>query len=280
MSHPQAPSLPPDAAAALARLHAGAEALWQAAAPALPGLSVEVLPDVDSTNAELMRRARAGRTEPVVLTALRQSAGRGRLGRAWVTLPGASLAVSIGLPLAPADWSGVSLAVGVAAAEALHPSVRLKWPNDLWWEGRKLGGILIETANVPTATEGRRYCVIGIGLNLATPELPPDAPRDALPPTGLDAVLDAQGEPRRDSGAWLAVLGPAVLQAVLAFERTGFSPWLARFQARDALCGLPVRLSDGAEGTADGVEADGALRVQTISGVRRVQQGEVSVRPC
>lgn len=280
MSPSLASDLQPAAATALARLNAGAEALWHAAAPWLPGLSVEVLPDIDSTNAELMRRARAGRTEPVVLTALRQSAGRGRLGRPWVTLPGASLAVSVGLPLAPTDWSGLSLAVGVAAAEALHPAVQLKWPNDLCWQGRKLGGILIETANLAGAATAGRYCVVGIGLNLATPELPADAPPNALPPTGLDAVLAAHGLPHLDGGAWLATVVPAVLSAVQTFEREGFAPWVDRYGTRDALRGLPVRLSDGTEGTADGVDADGALRVHTHAGLRRVQQGEVSVRPC
>ena len=87
--------------------------------PLLPGFTVEVVPEVDSTNSELMRRARAGRTEPVLLVAERQSAGRGRLGRSWNSKQGDSLMFSLGLPLAPADWSGLSLAVGVSLAESL-----------------------------------------------------------------------------------------------------------------------------------------------------------------
>ncbi|MEW6695602.1 MAG: biotin--[acetyl-CoA-carboxylase] ligase [Pseudomonadota bacterium] len=269
-----------DASAALARLHAGAEALWQAIGPAWPDLSVEVVPAIDSTNAELMRRARAGRTEPVVLAALQQHAGRGRLGRPWVTVPGASLALSIGCRLAPADWSGLSLAVGLAAAQALDPAVRLKWPNDLWWEGRKLGGILIETASAGNAAERARYCVIGLGVNLATPALPADAPPDAVAPTGLDELARAQGRQPWDLGDALAALGTAVLRALLAFERAGFAPLVAQYDARDALRGRPVRLSDGSEGVADGVDPDGALRLRTASGWRAVRQGEVSVRPC
>lgn len=280
MSTPPTHASPSATTAALTRLHAGAEALWQTAGPWWPDLSVEVVPEIDSTNAELMRRARAGRTEPVVLTALCQSAGRGRLGRPWVTLPGASLALSIGLPLAPADWSGLSLAVGLAAAEALGPAVRLKWPNDLWWGDRKLGGILIETANVGPGPAGGRYCVIGIGVNLATPALPPDAPPNAVAPTGLDTLALAQGETPRDIGHWLATLAAAVLRAARAFERGGFAPLVGRYDARDALRGRTVRLSDGSEGIAEGVEPDGALRLRTAAGVRRVQQGEVSVRPC
>lgn len=278
-----APATSAATTAALARLHAGAEALWQAASPAWPGLSVEVAPAIDSTNAELMRRARAGHIDPVagpvVLAALEQTAGRGRLGRSWVTLPGASLAFSVGVRLAPADWSGLSLAVGLAVAEALDPAVRLKWPNDLWWDGHKLGGILIETANA-TAAEPRRHCVIGVGVNLATPALPPDAPPHALPPVGLDAIAQAQGQTPWDLGHALTALGAAVLQAARAFEREGFGPLAARYAARDALRGRAVRLSDGTEGTAEGVDPDGALRLRTAAGVQRVQQGEVSVRPC
>src|SRR5687768_3661246 len=105
-----------------------AEAIWEAVASRLAGFTVEVLPEVDSTNSELMRRARAGQAEPVLLVAERQSAGRGRLGRSWSSPAGESLTFSLGLALAPADWAGLSLAVGVALAESLHPELRLKWP--------------------------------------------------------------------------------------------------------------------------------------------------------
>ncbi|MFZ3125431.1 MAG: biotin--[acetyl-CoA-carboxylase] ligase, partial [Acidovorax sp.] len=98
-----------------------AEAIWEAVSPLLPGFTVEVLPTIDSTNTELMRRARAGRCEPTLLVAEQQTAGRGRLGRAWQSDAGASLMMSLGLPLAPRDWSGLSLAVGVSVAESLQP---------------------------------------------------------------------------------------------------------------------------------------------------------------
>src|SRR5450830_1716922 len=157
-----------------------AEAVWEAVEPLLPGFSVEVLPEIDSTNTELMRRARAGRHEPVLLVAERQTAGRGRMGRVWQDggapeageLP--SLMFSLGLPLAPADWSGLSLAVGLSVAESLDPDARaglgLKWPNDLWRHDCKLAGILIETAGGGAAVPGQppvpRYVVIGIGINV------------------------------------------------------------------------------------------------------------------
>jgi BirA family biotin operon repressor/biotin-[acetyl-CoA-carboxylase] ligase len=266
-------------AAATMALHAlnrQAEGIWQALGPLLPGFSVEVVATLDSTNSELMRRGREGLLAPVLLVAAQQTAGRGRLGRHWSSQAGDSLTFSLGLPLQPPDWSGLSLAVGLALAEALHPEVRLKWPNDLWWQSRKLGGILVETTSVGL----QRWTVVGVGLNLATPELPPADPAalPAQPVTGLRALDGAAAE--RDVGQWLALLAPALVQALLRFDTQGFAPCVDRFLARDALRGQRVRLSDGREGVADGVAVDGALLLQTDVGIHRVHSGEVSVRPC
>ena len=272
-------TLPEAADAALAVLHAGVQAAAQVLAAREPGLTAQAVATLDSTNAELLRRARAGHGGTALLVAHTQTAGRGRRGRTWVTVPGASLAFSVGLTMQPRDWSGLSLAVGVALARALPGGVRLKWPNDLVWQGRKLGGILIETAAVPGT--GGRYAVIGVGINLATPALPPEAPPDALAPAGLDELAHAGGLPALDAGAWLARLAPAVVDAARRFEADGFAPWQASYGALDALAGLPVRTSDGREGVADGVSADGALRLRSADGsVVLVQAGEVSVRPC
>jgi len=265
-------------AAALLALTRQAEGLWQAIAPLLPGFSVEVLPEIDSTNSELMRRGRDGQTAPVLLVAAQQTAGRGRLGRSWTSQAGDSLTFSLGLPLQPADWSGLSLLVGLSLAEHLHPAVRLKWPNDLWWQDRKLGGILVETANQAE----RRWTVVGVGLNLATPALPladgAAAALPAQPPIGLRALDAAAAD--RDAGQWLAVLLPGLVQDLLRFEASGFGPWVERFQARDALRGRPVRLSDGRQGVAEGVSVDGSLCLRTPDGLHQVHSGEVSVRPC
>ncbi|WP_180682901.1 biotin--[acetyl-CoA-carboxylase] ligase [Tepidicella baoligensis] len=262
---------------ALADLHAAAETLWQAVAPLWPGFAIEVLPTIDSTNTELMRRARQGLADPLLLVAAEQTAGRGRRGRNWVSRPGGSLTFSLGLPLRPADWSGLSLAVGVSLAEALHPDVRLKWPNDLWWQDRKLGGILVETANVGSG----RYAIIGIGLNVTTPKLP-ETPPDLhgaapMPAVGLHTLAP---QVALTAGGWLARVLPALVRDLLVFEREGFAAFQARFSQRDALRGRAVRLSDGQEGMADGVRADGALWLQGPCGRVAVVQQEVSVRPC
>lgn len=246
-----------------------AEAIWEAVAPLLPGFTVEVLPEIDSSSSELMRRARAGRTEPTLLVAERQTAGRGRLGRAWHSAPGDSLTFSLGLPLAPADWSGLSLAVGVSVAESLHPALRLKWPNDLWVEDRKLGGILIETASFGEGA-GARQAVIGIGLNIASRA----AEGLSTPPAALREL-----DPQADAPSALLRLMPALVRDLQAFELAGFAPFHARFDARDLLRDRPVTLSDGTEGTAHGVGETGSLLVHTAAGLHAVGSSEVSVRP-
>lgn len=255
-------------------LHWPSESIREAVAPLLPGFTVEVLPDVDSTNSELMRRARAGRLEPVLLVAEQQTAGRGRMGRQWHSgaqtagHAGQALTFSLGLNLTPADWSGLSLAAGLSVAQSLHPDIRLKWPNDLWWHDRKLAGILIETANWGEASASR-YVVIGVGLNLQTP----DAAGLSTAPVGLSVLL-----PGVDAAQALLRMAAPLVQSVQRFEARGFAPFQSAFNARDALAQVPVTLSDGLQGVAQGVDATGALLVATAQDVQRITSAEVSVR--
>lgn len=247
-----------------------AEAVWEAVSPLLPGFTVEVLPEIDSTNSELMRRARAGRMEPVLLVAEQQTAGRGRLGRGWRSGAGESLTFSLGLPLAPADWSGLSLAVGVSLAETLHPRIQLKWPNDLWLSDRKLAGILIETASFGEGRDVQRYAVIGVGINIAEPQ----SSGLVTAPAWVQELL-----PQAQAGDILLRLAGPLVQAVQAFEAMGFSSFQARFDARDVLRDRAVVLSDGTAGTAHGTNEAGALLVHTAAGMNTVTSSEVSVRP-
>ncbi len=299
-------------------IHWGAEALWEQLVPLLPGLSVEVVHRLISTNTALLERARTtpdaradaraqiddvivrrsvesgafGRRavdfQPCLLVAEHQSAGRGRQGRAWQSAAGASLTFSLGLPLAAADWSGLSLAVGVALAEALDPAtadapgphIGLKWPNDLWLmdgplaagpHGRKLGGILIETVAAGGVAGSKRLVIIGIGLNV----LPFEATEANTGFASLHELDAATSAP--------AVLGRIALplvQALQQFEREGFTAFAERFAARDLLRGRAVRttLPEVPEGIARGVSAQGALLVQSATGIASVSSGEVSVR--
>lgn len=251
-----------------------AEAIWEAVSPLLPTFSVEVVPEIDSTNTELMRRARAGQLEPVLLVAERQSAGRGRLGRNWSSGGGAieageplpSLTFSLGLPLTPLDWSGLSLAVGLSVVESLHPALQLKWPNDVWLQDRKMAGILIETASVGEV----RYAVIGVGLNI----LPRDIQGLSMPPAALREVL-----PDMDAPTALARVAAPLVSAIRRFETEGFAPLRAAFHTRDLLYGRELVCSDGITGMARGVDASGALLVHTDTGLKKITSAEVSVRP-
>ena len=298
-----------------------AEAIWEAVSPLLPGFTVEVMSTIDSTNTELMRRARNGQCEPTLLVAEQQTAGRGRLGRVWQSgvevssagppqaakaplggsaareaasvgaLP--SLMMSLGLPLAPKDWSGLSLAVGVSVAESLQPvlpplganqpaRVGLKWPNDLWLGGaagdRKLGGILVETASFvapqavapQTNTSTARYVVVGIGINV----LPRSPEGMSMPPGSLQEV-----EPGLDAPTALQRIVPPLVAMLQSFAGYGFAPMQPRFAARDVLQGRAVTLSDGHTGTAHGVGDDGALLVHTAGGMQAITSSEISVRP-
>ena len=304
-------------------LNWGAEALWQSLVPLLPEISVEVLARVDSTNTRLLERARAmggdpeapvtrpgdlegsappehtphgrrqGDISPCLLVAEDQTRGRGRMGRDWVSSIGASLTFSLSLPLAPAQWGGLSLAVGLALAEALDPvpigaslaeggvrapRIALKWPNDLWLaegpgQGRKLGGILIETVSVGQ----RRMCVVGVGLNVL-----PQPAADAVEGLAhgyacLQEILPAITAPQA-----LAMLATALTQALLRFQSDGFAPLVAAYTRRDLLLGQGVAITapDAMHGVAEGVDEHGALCVRERGGdgLRRVLSGEVSVR--
>ena len=296
-----------------------AEDIWQSCVPLLPTLTVEVLKEVDSTNSELMRRARAGQTDPVLLIAESQTAGRGRLGRQWHAQAGDALTFSLGLMLHPADWSGLSLAVGLSVVESLDPQgalgLGLKWPNDIWvcqqdtsqqilgtlpkpasntWS--KLAGILIETAvpsmpmpktsqhQVTNSQTEQRYCVIGVGINIGKPKTH-DVSIPAIGLRDLSEVAAAKASATSASAApttapqALAMIAQPLLAAVLAFESKGFAPSQAAFQKRDVLHDTPVTLSDGRQGIARGVDNTGVLRVETPQGMQLINSAEVRVRP-
>jgi len=293
-------------------LHWNAEALWQELLPLLPGLSVEVVAQAELTNSRLTERARMaggdrqaavtapgqldgaqggwrsptphGRrtddAQPCLLVAEQQTHGRGRAGRLWQSSRGASLTFSLSLPFAPAEWSGLSLAVGAALAESLDPlattapkpRIGLKWPNDLWLldapsRGRKLGGILIETV----AVGERRMCIVGVGLNVS-PQPQVDMSSGFA---CLDELIPGITAPQALQRVALALAG-----ALRRFEAEGLAPFLAAFQQRDLLFGQPVTttLPGVPEGFAEGIDGSGALRVRQ-GDLHFLVSGEVSVRP-
>jgi BirA family biotin operon repressor/biotin-[acetyl-CoA-carboxylase] ligase len=160
----------------------------------------------------------------------------------------------------------LSLAVGLSVVQSLHPRLQLKWPNDLWLEDRKMGGILIETLSQGPL----RYTVIGIGINLGVPE----AAGLRTPPSGLREL-----QPQAQAPSVLAALGLPLVHSILTFAQTGFAPLCQAFAQRDALFGRELLCSDGLSGIAQGVDAQGALLLQTDQGLRKISSAEVSVRP-
>ena len=267
-----------------------AEDIWQSCVPLLPTLTVEVLKEVDSTNSELMRRASVGQTDPVLLVAESQTAGRGRLGRQWHGQVGDALTFSLGLKLHPVDWSGLSLAVGLAVVQSLDPQgtlgLGLKWPNDVWvsrapQQWAKLAGILIETA---VTHQQDRYCVIGVGVNMVAPQahdlsITAIGLQEHLAEAAANAPDKEQTMALTTAPQALAKMAKPLLSAVLTFESKGFAPLQESFQQRDVLRDLPVTLSDGRQGIARGVDNTGVLQVETPHGMQWIRSAEVRVRP-
>lgn len=240
---------------------------------------VETLAEIDSTSSEIKRRAASGPIDGVVLAAETQKAGRGRHGRIWVDQPGGSLLFSIGWrsPVGASSLAGLSLAVGVAAASVLAregvAAIQLKWPNDLLFNHCKLGGILVETLNPqPDAVD----VIVGIGINV---RLAPGT-RDAVSAPVTDLATAGWSGNRN---ALLAALLTELAGMLDRFGAEGFHPFRAAWLARHALQQRNVTIwSSGhavAAGRAIDVDGDGALLLQTATGVRRLLSGELTLRP-
>ena len=248
------------------------------AVPRLGSGAVHTRFAVDSTNSFLAARLRGGAPAPELCVAEIQTAGRGRQGRRWVSGPGRSLMLSVSWRFAARgeELSGLSLAAGVALAESLaaggFDGVMLKWPNDLVVGDRKLAGILVEASRCGS---GPAACVVGVGFNLDL--APADSGRIGQPWT--DFATAFARVPARDTLA--AQTANALLDACERFRDGGMASFAARWRERDALRGRPVRvLSAGSpiDGTARGIDGDGALLVEHSAGVSRCRSGEVSVR--
>jgi BirA family biotin operon repressor/biotin-[acetyl-CoA-carboxylase] ligase len=205
---------------------------------------------VDSTNTRARELAAAGAPGGAVVTAAEQSEGRGRQGRTWTAPPGKALLYSA--ILRPLDQRHLLLPLAVplavcAAAEGLQPGIEcgVKWPNDVWVEGRKLAGVLIE------ARPQDGWAVIGVGLNLAIEpeEFPPDLRETAISLSGVD-MDTATGALNNRLGEWV---------------EAGEQKVLAAWRERDALRGREIAW-EGGSGVADGIDDRGYLVVAIAGG--------------
>lgn len=241
--------------------------------------SIEVLDSCESTSTLLLDRAQQGAPSGSVVVCERQTAGRGRRGRSWLSAPGDSLTFSLlwRFPEGMPPPVGLSLAVGVAVARTLEglgaAGVGLKWPNDILADGAKLGGILIETLTAG----GCHAAVIGIGLNVRLPDR--IAAAVDVPAGALEAVMPFA--PSRN--LLLAGLLDGLAGLLDEFARTGFAGLIEEWMMRNAHAGQRVAILaegvDPVEGCCAGVDADGALLLETATGLRRIVSGEVSLRP-
>jgi BirA family biotin operon repressor/biotin-[acetyl-CoA-carboxylase] ligase len=240
---------------------------------------VDTLDECDSTSSELMRRAERGAPAGSVVVADRQSAGRGRRGRSWLSSPESSLTFSLLWRFSgnAASLSGLSLAVGVGLAKAMDSlgaqGIGLKWPNDVLCRSgddfAKLAGILIELSSDRRGAQA----IIGIGLNLAPPT--GDLPQPAV---GLSQVCTLPAE-RHDVLAAILRQLAGVLETFAVSRFIGLRTEWQRYHAwQDQVVQI---LGDGETprlGRCLGVDADGALLLETADGIEHIFSGDVSLR--
>ena len=236
---------------------------------------------VDSTNDYLLSKAPPPSGKFALCIAQRQTAGRGRCGRTWVSPPGGSVYLSAAWRAPPdearAGWIGVMTAVAMARrlCEAGAARVGVKWPNDLYCGDAKLAGVLIERR--------RPLCVAGVGVNVALPQDTDAAdaaigrPWATLADAGLSALAG-------DHVAALVV--EAIIEAADCVSSAGVAAMIRRFAPLDLLRDKPVEVVPASaasrasfRGVARGVDGEACLRVETPEGVRICRCEEVSVRP-
>ena len=241
------------------------------------GLRIEVEREIDSTNAALKRRALSEDIHGVALFAETQTAGRGRLGRVWVSPPKSNIYLSLGwrTGLEPLELAGISLAAGCTIGEGLERNfglkMQLKWPNDLYLGGKKCGGVLIDLVQ---SSNQDWTIVVGVGLNVAMPN---SGGNDIDQPWTDLGSHSAVPLTRNEVGGQL--LG-ALVPLLSSWQVGAFSQWRESWSRRDLMAGHQITVQQGnhsISGRADGVDQSGALRVVTNEGLTVVQSGEASM---
>jgi BirA family transcriptional regulator, biotin operon repressor / biotin---[acetyl-CoA-carboxylase] ligase len=230
---------------------------------------------VGSTNDLAYDLARAGAPHGATVMAEEQERGRGRRNRDWLAPAGSSLLLSMVLtPTTPATGALLPLRLGIATCRALETVVSIpvgiKWPNDLFVHGRKIGGILCELGREPGTPD---FVVAGIGLNVSQTD--DDWPPDLR--AGAASLQQVAGHPVDRA----AVAGRVVAQwlHVATRDETRLTPAeLQEFQRRDLLRGYPITIDGRPAGTGQGIDPDGALRAGEPDAPRRVMAGTVRRR--
>lgn len=240
---------------------------------------LEIFEDISSTNSHLMTVGHAGAPSGTLCLAERQSGGRGRRGRTWVSPFGANIYLSLlwRYTMGPGGLGGISLAAGAAVAGVLEAAgvaqVALKWPNDVLWKRRKLAGLLLEVA---AESHGPSLVVVGLGLNTRLR----GAQTKAIdqPWVDLDEILGSGGYSRNRLAARLI---EALTGAMDRYGREGLAPFLTDWERYDRHRGEPVEIHMGdrvVAGIQAGITEGGALRVEVGGRIETFQAGEVSLR--
>lgn len=240
--------------------------------------SLEIFTELDSTNTYLKTRAQEGAPCGAVCLAETQRAGRGRLGRIWVSPFACNLYLSLMWRFAagPAALAGLSLVAGVALVQALKnfmpQGLGLKWPNDVQWQGRKLAGVLIEIAG---ESAGPSHAVIGIGINVRMP----DAAAQEIGQPWTDLARSLGETPSRNTLA--AAVLESQIESLRIFEREGLAPFQEAWREHDVMAGKSVQLhlpTGVIHGKAQGIDDSGALMLLVGDELRRFASGEISLR--
>ena len=256
------------------------QAIWQAIPHQTQTLitEFEVQAQVSSTNDVVAQQLKQKQQSGVVCLAEMQQAGRGRRGRTWVSPPAGTFYGSVGwiYPQGFQVLEGLSLAVGVAVIEALAScgveGLSLKWPNDILWQGKKLAGVLIEMS---AEVDGACYVVVGVGVNLALPQ----SSKVHITQQAVD-VKEIIGR-FVDRQQITVALMSHIVSLLADYAQQGFGAWRSKWQTYDALYGQNVQIlgfAEPMEGVAQGIDATGALLLQTPTDLHSISGGEVSVR--
>ena len=242
---------------------------------------LEVHDELASTNSYLLDIAQQQPARAWVCLAEYQTAGKGRRGRTWVSPFGHNIYLSLlwRFQDGPAAIAGLSLAIGVAVIRALRQAgiteVGLKWPNDIYWRGRKLAGILIEVSG---ESSGPCHAVIGLGLNLYLPPVQAEAIEQAW--VDLQQILGEQIALQRNR--WVALLLNEIVPVVADYQTRKLSDYVNEWRTYDCLAGQAVNIFMGEQvfaGIVRGVDNQGLLLLEDDAGnLRAFASGEVSFR--
>lgn len=253
------------------------EDLSELCTPAARQVAIRQVAETGSTNADLLADLEH-LPGPTLLLADAQTAGKGRAGRTWHSEAGATLTFSLAWKFSlPAQaLLGLPLAVGVVVAEVLAQfdvEPRLKWPNDVLRDGKKVAGILIETAAAKGSAGKNIWAVIGVGINVVV--------SDSLA-ARIDRPIAAAPGLQIDRSRVLAALLNGLAEALVLFEEMGFKAFRARWNGLHAYSGQQVVILERGqvlhEGTALGVDDSGRLLLDTPQGQIGVVAGDMSLR--